>query len=281
MSKYYCLIAGLPEISADDQKLPFTVKEFKEEVYEQLSKDDRRLFDLYYLTFDNANLLRFLRDREAELDLRGALDCDALELLVKSAKEEENFSVVGAAPYFKDFISAFIDEAPLSEGVLWEDQLTGLYYDYALKSSNHFVARWFEFNLNINNILVATAARKHHLDLPNFIVGDNAVAVALRTSTTRDWGLTGSIDYLDSLLRIAEVEDLLDRERRIDLLKWEWLEENTFFHYFTAERLFAYLLRIGLLERWMTVDKERGEAQLREMIARLKSEVKLPEDFEK
>ncbi|MEG1615363.1 MAG: DUF2764 family protein [Bacteroidales bacterium] len=280
MSKYYCLVAGLPEINIEDHKLPFTVKEFKEEIYEQLSATDRKLFDLFFLKYDNANLLKYLENKEAVLDDRGSLKAEQLELLIRALKEEDFSGLKDSITYLNTFLASFLAEQSLSEGVLWEDQLATLYYEYALKCSNNFVSRWFEFNLNVNNMLVASTARKFHFDAQNFIVGENEVARAIRSSSARDWGLTGTIDYLESVQRIAEEADVQERERKIDLLKWNWLEEQTFFHYFTVERLFAYLLKVEIIERWTSLNKEAGEKQLREMVTRLKSEVKMPEDFE-
>lgn len=280
MSNYYCLVAGLPDITLEDQKLPFTVKAFREEVYEQLSACDRKLFDLFFLKYDNENLFRFLQNREAELDERGSLQAEDLELLIKAIREEDPAVTARFVPYFNRFAGAYLAEETLSEGMLWEDQLAGLYYEYALKADNNFVARWFEFNLNLNNLLVASSARKFHFDASSFLIGSNEIVKALRTSSSRDWGLSGTIDYLETVQRIAEETDVLERERKIDLLKWNWLEEQTFFHYFSVERLFAYLIRLEIIERWHSLNKEIGEKQLREMISRMKSEVKMPEDFE-
>ncbi|MEG1187290.1 MAG: DUF2764 family protein [Bacteroidales bacterium] len=279
MSKYYCLIAGLPDIHIDDQKLAYSVAEFKEEVYEQLSAADRKLFDLFFLKYDNANLLNFLKDKDAQIDPRGSLDTEALDHLVKLVKDGDAPNSMIPA-YLPAFIASYFEEKALDEGILPEDVLAASYYGYALNASNNFAAQWFEFNLNLNNLLIASAARKYHFDAANFIVGDNEVAKALRSSSARDWGLTGTVDFLEAVQRIAEETDLTEKERKIDLLKWNWLEENSFFHYFTGERLLAYLLKLEIIERWFRLNKETGEAQLREMIARLKSEVKMPEDFE-
>ncbi|MGL4293712.1 MAG: DUF2764 family protein [Bacteroidales bacterium] len=279
MSKYYCLIAGLPDIHIDDQKLTYSVAEFKDEVYEQLSEDDRKLFDLYFLKYDNANLLKYLRDKDAELDSRGLFCVEDLEILIKQVKEGDQ-PAKKVPVYLATFIASWFDEKSREEGILPEDILASLYYDYAVSVSNHFAADWFGFNRDLNNLLIAASARKYHFDATNFIVGDNEVARALRSSAARDWGLSGTIDFLDAVQRIGEETELSEKERKIDLLKWNWLEENTFFHYFTAERLLAYLLKLEIIERWYRLSKEKGEEQLREMIARLKSEVKLPEDFE-
>ena len=280
MSKYYCLIAGLPDISLDDQKLTMTVKAFKEEAYEQLSAKDKTVFDLYFLKFDNENLLKYLNDKDAVLDDRANMKAEELEAVVKSLKEDGTFPGKTIAPYFKEFIE-YIDAEKNFDDImlLKEDHLSALYYKYAMENSNKFVSAWYEFNLNLNNILIASIARKYNFEYAQYIVGDNEVANALRTSSARDWGLTGTFDHLDQIQRISEEQDVTDKERKIDALKWNWLEENTFFDYFTIERVFAYLLKLEIIERWYNLNREEGEKILREMIAQLKSEVTLPEDF--
>ena len=65
-SKYYYLVAGLPELSLEDSKLSYTVADFKTEIYDGLSASDQKLIDLFYLKFDNANVLKLLKDKEAE-----------------------------------------------------------------------------------------------------------------------------------------------------------------------------------------------------------------------
>ena len=65
MTNYYCLVTGLPELSLEDGKLSYTVANFKTEIYPELSKSDKKLIDLFYLKFDNANLLTLLKDKEA------------------------------------------------------------------------------------------------------------------------------------------------------------------------------------------------------------------------
>ena len=62
------------------------------------------------------------------------------------------------------------------------------------------------------------------------------------------------------------------RERKIDLLKWNWLEEHTFFKTFDFESVFAYLLRIEMIERWTALDKASGEKTFRQMVGTMKQE---------
>ena len=85
-----------------------------------------------------------------------------------------------------------------------------------------------------------------------------------------------AIGYLDSLMAILEDSDLASRERKIDLLKWNWLEENSFFNYFSIEKLFVFVEKLLMVERWSTLDKEKGQQLFRTLIGNLKSEVTVP-----
>ena len=51
MTNYYCLVAGLPDLSLEDGKLNYTVANFKSEIYSELSEKDRKLIDLFYYYF--------------------------------------------------------------------------------------------------------------------------------------------------------------------------------------------------------------------------------------
>ena len=279
MSKYYYyLVAGLPELTLEDSKLSYTVADFKAELYPDLSDEDKKLIDLFYLKFDNANVLKLLKDKDAAIDLRGNYSAEELVEFISSLKEGDEI----ADAVFPSYLSTFIFEyfnATAEDDFLYEDRLAALYYEYAMKCKNKFVSSWFAFNLTMNNILVALTARKFKMDIAPLIVGDTEVCEALRTSGARDFGLTGEVDFLDQLVKISETEELVEREKKIDQLRWNWMEEATFFNYFTVERLFVFLLQLEMIERWIFLDKEKGNQLFRSIIATLKDEVQIPAEF--
>ena len=252
-SKYYYLVAGLPELSLEDSKLSYTVADFKTEIYNGLSASDRRLIDLFYLKFDNANVLKLLR-------------------------EGGEISPKDFPAYLSTFIVDYLN-TPAESTVLQEDYLAALYYEYAMRCGNKFVSAWFEFNLNINNILVAFTCRKFKWDIASNIVGNTEVCEALRTSSARDFGLSGEVDVFESLVKISEITELVEREKKLDTLRWNWMEDATFFDYFTIERIFAFLLKLEMIERWISLDKERGNQLFRSIIESLKNEVQIPAEF--
>ncbi len=279
MSKYYYyLVAGLPELTLEDSKLSYTVADFKTELYPNLSDEDKKLIDLFYLKFDNANVLKLLKDKDAAIDPRGVYSAEELAEFISLLKDGDEVADAVFPSYLSTFISEYFN-TPVEDEFLHEDRLAALYYDYAMKCRNKFASSWFAFNLTMNNILVALTARKFKMDIAPLIVGDTEVCEALRTSGARDFGLTGEVDFLDQLVKISETEELVEREKKIDQLRWNWMEEATFFNYFTIERLFVFLLQLEMIERWISLDKEKGNQLFRSIIATLKDEVQIPAEF--
>ena len=272
MSNYYYLVAGLPTLSLDDGKLSYTVENFKSELYPSLSDKDKKLIDLFYLKFDNRNLLKLLKDKDAGVDERGNFSAEDLLLLIEAVRQgdarEKKFP-----SYLYDFVALYFQNTGEEHFVA--------YYAYAMKCGNRFVSRWFEFSLNVNNILSAFISRKYKLEVASRIVGDTEVCELLRTSNARDFGLGEQLEYMEDLQRIAEMDELVEREKKTDLLAWKWLEDESFFNYFTVERLFVFLLQLEMIERWISLDKEKGSELFRQMIQHLKEEVQIPEEFRK
>ena len=275
MSNYHCLVAGLPDIVFDGAKCAFSVERFKDEVYPSLSADDARVVDLILLERDNANILNILRHGEdAVLKDYGCYSRDELLAIVEAAKCGD-----AAASGVPQYLYAFVEQYMANEqqaNIVWENILSARYYEYAMKCPNSFVADWFTFNLNVNNILVAYTARKYRLGVEDAVVGDNEVAVALRTSGARDFGLTGALDYFEDVVRLSENCRLQERERQLDAMRWRWLEDNSVFCYFSVERLFVFLQQLVVVERWAALDAESGMARYNEMIDGLKKGMDAP-----
>lgn len=279
MSTYYCLVAGLPDISLDDGKLSYSVSDFKAELYPDLSAQDRKLIDLFYLKFDNMAILKLLKNKDTVIEDKGNFSAEELLQLIEAVREGDTPDKKYPS-YLVNFVSQYLQ---LSQDELYraDDLLAALYYSYGMSSNNAFIASWFEFNLNLNNILAALAARKYKMEVSSVIVGATSICEQLRTSNARDFGLNETLEYFEALQRIADIEELVEREKKVDMLKWKWVEDESFFHYFTIERIFVFLMQLEMIERWISLDKEKGNELFRKMIQDLKNEVQIPEEFRK
>ena len=160
-----------------------------------------------------------------------------------------------------DLLRAPMDEQTLEQG---------------LQSPNRFVRAWFGFNQDMNNVLVAQICRKHGFDPKQQIVGQGEVAEHLRTHTTqKDFDLGEVMDEYQEILALAQIENLMDREKAIDAIRFEWLQSRTEFDYFSAEMVFAYYLEAVMLHRWSILTVEEGEKIFRELVADMKKGVNL------
>lgn len=160
-----------------------------------------------------------------------------------------------------DLLRVPIDEATLEEG---------------LKAHNRFIREWFGFNQDMNNVLVAQICRKHGFDVKQQIVGEGEVAEQLRTHTTqKDFGLNELPGDYQAILALAQIEDLMAREKAMDAIRFEWLQERIAFDFFSAEMVFAYYLEAVMLHRWSLLTIEEGEKVFRELVKEMKKGVKL------
>ena len=279
MGQYYYLISGLPELQHDDQKLKLTLAEFKTELLEHLSEADLKVIRYFFIQFDNANLLRFLDNDEAELDPLGNLSRENWQDILLLFNESDEPVYKGMPDYLKKFVPAYRQEKPLYPNMSWDDQLTSLFFDYAISCKNEFISEWYSYNLNITNILTAMNCIKYGFDRESSIVGSGELAEAIRFSNSRDFGIAPVFPEVEEVLRLAEESDLYERERKIDLMKWNWLEEKGFFHYFDIEHVFVYLIRLQMLARWVRLEKETGLKIFREMIDQLQHSFEFPNEF--
>jgi len=134
--------------------------------------------------------------------------------------------------------------------------------------------------MNIRNVLTALAARREDIAHDYLIVGDNAVAKLLRSAQNPVHGLMELIEYYDAIREIDEISDLLQKEQRIDAFLWEWIDTNTFFHYFDIEKIMGYLFKLQMIERWRLLDSEKGKELFTNIVSGLKNTAKLHENFD-
>lgn len=167
----------------------------------------------------------------------------------------------GADKQLLDLLRVPIDEVTLEQG---------------LKAKNRFVREWFAFNRDMNNVLVAQICRKHGFDVKQQVIGEDEVAEQLRThSNQKDFGLNELPGDYQAILALAQIEDLMAREKGMDAIRFEWLHDRTEFDFFSQEMVFAYYLESVMLHRWSLLTVEEGEKVFRGMVADMKKGVKL------
>lgn len=243
---YYCLIAGLPDILIDDTKLLESSTGFKSELKEQLHPADYDLVELLYLPYDNENLLNKLLKKDFAFNKHGKYSEEKIDEQIKEPGD--------IVDYMKQFIISYKTETPLFPNLSWENQLQSLFYNYVLSTKNEFFKNWCYFELNLKNILAAQNCRRFNYDLENQLIPithKNEVFENLLKSTPKTDTLADEVPFVDKILHFSEDGmNILEREKGIDNIKWQFLDENTFFNYFTIEKILSYVIKLSIIERW-------------------------------
>lgn len=269
---YYYLVAGLQDITLDIHKLLYGQLAFKEELRTEVHPNDFQLVKKLFLPYDNDNLLNLLQKKDKELHEKGNFSRERLEENIKEPSDLPG--------YMLRFITAFKNQDPLYPDMTPENELTTLFYDEIIeKEQNEFLRAWFQFELNAKNIMTALNARKYKVPYEHHIIGTGEIAETIRKSNARDFGLGNELDYVEELTAISRKEDIKDREQGIDELKWKYLDEETFFHYFTIEKILAFVIKLGMIERWLSIDKDHSNELFKKLLKELQSSYKLPETF--
>lgn len=135
-----------------------------------------------------------------------------------------------------------------------DENLTREFYEAALKDSNRFLKEYYTFDLNVRNgkARFLNKAFERPLDQDTIKLE------------------TGEFAESPRLEEALNAPDLLSRERGLDSLMWDKINEITTFDYFDLEAILGFIARLHIIGRWFALDEKTG----REMFRRLVDEVR-------
>ncbi len=269
---YYCLIAGLPEISPDDKKLSLSVQELRTYLNDYLTKKETDIINLFFYPNDNAQILRLLQKQEADPNLQTVFTASQLE--------DEIQDPMFVPSYIKEYLLDIQKEDREVSNRLPEVELSERYWNFMLSQKEKLVRKYAEFSLNIRNLITALNCRKYHLDIEKEVIGDSYFVNQLKTSRAKDFELSDDYPYVDKVLALFEKDNTAEREYRIDMLYWEFLDEMTGYKYFTFDNVIAFMLKLMILERWSKMTTEQGKKIFRELLERFKNEFQFAKEFD-
>lgn len=275
---YHYLISGLPEITPDMKKLPFTGIDFRDILKESLTGRDMQWVENLYLRFDHYNLIHLLYDKGANWDARGNYSRAQLEQLLDK-KTYDQVDMSGYPSYWRQFIHTIHQDPEGVNQVTASRMLSGGYYDFLDSHGNQFIGKVSQYERNVANTAIALNARKHGLEVEKQLIGNNEVTEALKKSRAADFGLAAKIEYIEDIIRIFQTEKLEEREMKLDMHKWKYLDNITFFNYFTIEKILAFVLKLFIVERWDALDKEQGRKMFIQLFNDLKSGFEFPREY--
>ncbi|CVI72232.1 MULTISPECIES: DUF2764 family protein [unclassified Alistipes] len=265
-SEYYCLVAGLREYTLDTDAKGFDAQAVVAEVLDGVSRRDAAAVRLLYGYYDCENIAALRAGRSAHNPL-GNFSREELAEQMKNP---------GRLPRrVADAVRAYADPESEQAGELdmdrrFETALFDAYYAECARSSSRFLREWSLFDRNLRNIIAAVAARAAGRTPEEVVVGGGDVSGQLRRSSAADFGLRGELPWIDAVIAAVNDEaNLVEKEHKIDLVRWNESTELAAFDYFDIDAILSYLVRVNIVARWTRLDDRRG----REMFGRLLAEL--------
>lgn len=263
---YYSLVAGLREYALDADTKGFDATEIVAEILGELSQGDARAVRLMYAYYDCENLIARRASRAAYNPL-GNIAAEELDDELASPKR--------VAEPMARVIRAYADpEGEYAEGLdmsqSFEKALLAAYYETCSKSKSRFLREWSEFDRTLRNVSAAAVARSLDRPIESVTVGEGEVVEQLQRSSAADFGLRGELSYIDAVIAaVNDEQNLLEKEHKIDLVRWEQALELASFDYFNINAILSYLARINIVARWSLLDVARGREMLQRIMAEL------------
>jgi hypothetical protein len=265
---YYCLVAGLREYALDGDTKGFNAREIIAEILEEVSSGDAEAVRLLYGYYDCENIIALRAGRSAYNPL-GNIPAEELEQEMTSPQALPK----AMAKVLKDYAATESEETEgvdLSLG--FERALLTAYYEECARSKSRFVRQWSEFDRTLRNVAAAAVARSKDRRVDSVTVGKGDVVAQLQRSSAADFGLRGELTYVDAILAaVNDEQNMVEKEHKIDLIRWEHAGELASSDYFNINAILSYLVKINIVARWSLLDPKRGRAMLDRIMAELDS----------
>ena len=268
-TEYYCLVASLREWTLDSDTKGFDVREILDEILDELTANDRKAVELLYAYYDCENIIALRNNRNRHNDL-GNLSIEEL----KDVLENRNYAKLPecVAKVVKLYNEA--DDEERDEEVSLDDNfqraLFDAYYKDLAASKASFLNKWGEFDRTLRNISAAVAAREAGRAIKDVTVGGGEIVAQLAQSSAADFGLRGELQYIDAVISaITEEQNIVEKERKIDAIRWAEAEDIAVYDYFTINYILSYLVKVNIVARWTLLSPEVGREMLNKLIASL------------
>jgi hypothetical protein len=264
-NQYHYLIAGLPDLSLDEHKLWTPVSSFKEMLGKELEPEDYQQVKLVFLKEDNESLVKFLEKGEVDENPTGNYsqeDFTHQVELFSAIIPQENI----LPDYMVEALKEYHGDKENFDPVECSHMLAEGYYEYIQANGGDFLKAFSLFDHNLENFLTFMESKNHAMDPEQFLTGSSSFTNHLREHVNKTLTKDPDFEYFTEILCHLEIPFIAEKEMQYDQMRWQIIDEMTFFEYFTIDKILGYLLKMLILNRWRKLDHEAGELKLRGII---------------
>ncbi len=130
--------------------------------------------------------------------------------------------------------------------------LTPEFYEKALSHRNRFIREYFTFDLNLRNAKVKYLNKALGRTADKDVMSLSEEEIPFEEAARAEAILAGS--------------DILARERGLDDLMWEKINELTIFDYFDIESVLGFIAKLQIIARWFRLDEQTGREMFRKLV---------------
>jgi len=135
-----------------------------------------------------------------------------------------------------------------------EDTLNAEFYDKAAKSKNRFIREYFDFDGRLRNMKVNYLAKRLNKQGDDYLVE------------------LPEADFEEGK-QIAEIlndADFVQREQKMDELKWEKASDIARMDYFNMNAILAFLVKAKTVQRWAELDAAKGQEMFKKLVQEIR-----------
>ena len=267
-NNYYTLVAGLREYTLDSDTKGFDATEIVAEILEQISASGASAVRLLYGYYDCENLIALRAGRAAYNPLGNISQEDLADELVSPSRLPKSMAAVVKAYAEAEGEGDESEKVDMTIG--FEKALLTAYYKECSRSGSRFMRNWSEFDRTLRNVAAGAVARSTDRNVGDSLIGEGDIVGQLRRSSAADFGLRGELSYVDAVISAVNDEtNMVEKEHKIDLVRWEQAGELALFDYFNIDAILSYLVKINIVARWSLLDPKRGREMLERIMADL------------
>ena len=135
-----------------------------------------------------------------------------------------------------------------------EEGLGVEFYDKAAKSKNRFIREYFDFDGRLRNMKVDYLAKR------------------LGTKGEDDVVELPEADFEEGkqIEEILADADFVEREQRMDELKWEKASDIARMDYFNMNAILAFLVKAKTVQRWAELDAAKGQEMFKKLVQEIR-----------
>lgn len=142
-----------------------------------------------------------------------------------------------------------------------DENLNAEFYEKALTHKDRFIREYFAFDLNVRNAKVKylNKALGRPADKDVLTFSEDAPEILLEA-------LSAEFEEAADLETILNAGDILSRERGIDDLMWEKIDNLTTFNYFDIDAILGFITKLNIVARWYKLDEQTGRKMFKMLV---------------